>query len=251
MAKRSGTTMADQAPERSKTGTTSATAAQVVAYLRRNPDFLSRHPELLDLQLSPGRHGASGKGVVDLQQFMVERLRGEINKLRNDQDEILANTRDNLSTQERIHKAVVELLEAESFEQFIDIITGDLGLLLEVDVVSLCVELSDHTAKRPKHEGIQFLGRGAVDRALGGKDKHVVLRDEAIGDPEIFGAGAELVRSDAMLRLNISSHAPAGLIAFGARHPGYFHAGQGTELMSFLGRVIEFGIRTWLDLPKP
>src|SRR6185295_15780433 len=175
---------------------------------------LSRHPELLDLQLSPGRHSESGKGVVDLQQFMVERLRGEINKLRNDQDEILANTRDNLSTQERIHKAVVELLEAESFEQFIDIITGDLGLLLEVDVVSLCVELSDHTPKRPKHEGIQFLSRGAVDR---------VLRGKAVGDPEIFGPASELVRSDAMLRLNISSHAPAGLIAFGARHPGYFH----------------------------
>ena len=103
-----------------------------VQALRRHPDFLARHPELLDLQLSPGRHG--GEGIVDLQQFMVERLRGEINKLRNDQDEILANTRDNLSTQERIHKAVVELLEAESFEQFIDIITGDLGLLLEVDV---------------------------------------------------------------------------------------------------------------------
>ena len=242
--------MADRAPESSgKAASTSATAAQVVAYLRRHPDFLARHPELLDLQLSPGRHG--GDGVVDLQQFMVERLRGEINKLRNEQDEILANSRDNLSTQERIHKAVVELLEAESFEQFIDIITGDLGLLLEVDVVSLCVELSDHTAKRPRHEGIQFLTRGSVDRLLGGKDKHVVLRDESVGEPEIFGPGAELVRSDALLRLTISSHAPAGLIAFGARHPGYFHAGQGTELMSFLGKVIEFGIRTWLDLPKP
>jgi uncharacterized protein YigA (DUF484 family) len=78
-----------------------------------------------------------------------------------------------------------------------------------------------------------------------------VLRDEAVGDPEIFGPASDLVRSDALLRLHISSHAPAGLIAFGARHPGYFHAGQGTELMSFLGRVIEFGIRTWLDLPKP
>jgi hypothetical protein len=245
--------MADRAPEQgsstSKATGSNTTAAQVVAYLRRHPDFLARHPELLDLQLSPGRHG--GDGVIDLQQFMVERLRGEINKLRGEQDEILANTRDNISTQERIHKAVVELLEAESFEQFIDIITGDLGLLLEVDVVSLCVELSDHTAKRPKHEGIQFLGRGAIDRLLGGKDKDVVLRDEAVGDPEIFGPAADLVRSDALLRLNISSHAPAGLVAFGARHPGYFHAGQGTELMSFLGRVMEFGIRTWLDLPKP
>src|ERR1700742_4531004 len=245
--------MADRAPEQggstSKASGANTTAAQVVAYLRRHPDFLARHPELLDLQLSPGRHG--GESVVDLQQFMVDRLRGEINKLRGEKDDILANTRDNISTQERIHKAVVELLEAESFEQFIDIITGDLGLLLEVDVVSLCVELSDHTPKRPKHEGIQFLGRGAVDRLLGGKDKHVVLRDEAVGDPEIFGPAADLVRSDALLRLNISSHAPAGLIAFGARHPGYFHAGQGTELMSFLGRVMEFGIRTWLDLPKP
>jgi uncharacterized protein YigA (DUF484 family) len=244
--------MADRASESgSKTGSSGTTAAQVVAYLRRHPDFLARHPELLDLQLSPGRHNTAGKGVVDLQQFMVERLRGEINKLRNDQDEILANTRDNLGTQERIHKAVVELLEAEGFEQFIDIITGDLGLLLEVDVVSLCVELSDHTAKRPRHEGIQFLPRGAVDRLIGGKDRHVLLRDESVGEPEIFGPAAELVRSDALLRLTISSHAPAGLIAFGARHPGYFHAGQGTELMSFLGRVIEFGIRTWLDLPKP
>ena len=71
------------------------------------------------------------------------------------------------------------------------------------------------------------------------------------GDPEIYGGAADLVRSDAVLRLSISKVAPAGLIAFGTRHPGYFHAGQGTELMSFLGRVIEFGIRSWLDLPKP
>src|SRR5882672_9673423 len=107
--------MADRASEAGtggKAAGTNTTAAQVVAYLRRHPDFLARHPELLDMQLSPGRHG--GEGVIDLQQFMVDRLRGEINKLRGEQDEILANTRDNISTQERIHKAVVELLEAES-----------------------------------------------------------------------------------------------------------------------------------------
>ncbi len=84
-----------------------------------------------------------------------------------------------------------------------------------------------------------------------GKGREVLLRDESVGDPEIFGGAADLVRSDALLRLTISAQAPAGLIAFGTRHPGYFHAGQGTELMSFMGRVIEFGIRTWLDLPKP
>ena len=223
-------------------------AAQVAAYLKRHPDFLSRHPELLDAQVSPRRH--KGDGVVDLQQFMMERLKTDVARLRTDQDEIIANSRDNLNTTERIHNAVIALLEAETFEQFIEIVTGDLAFLLEVDVVCLCVELTDITSRRPKHDGIQFLDRGAVDRLIG-KNRKVWLRDEVEGDPEIYGGAADLVRSDAVLRLNISSVAPAGLIAFGTRHPGYFHAGQGTELMNFLGRIIEFGVRSWLDLPKP
>lgn len=224
------------------------TAAQVAAYLKRNPDFLSRHPELLDAQVSPKRH--KGDGVVDLQQFMMDRLKNDVAKLRADQDEIIANSRDNLGTQERIHKAVLAMLEAETFEEFIDIITGDLVLLLEVDVVCLCIERTEGYNRRPKLDGLELLEQGAVDRIMG-KGKQVLLRDEAVGDPEVFGGAAELVRSDALLRLKPSKAAPNALLAFGTRHPGYFHPGQGTELLSFLGRVIEFGIRSWLDLPKP
>jgi hypothetical protein len=232
---------------KTKTGP-GVTAAQVAAYLRRNPDFLARHPELLDVQVSPRRH--KGDGVVDLQQFMMERMKTDVARLRADQDEIIANSRDNLNTTERIHNAVIALLEAETFEQFIEIVTGDLAFLLEVDVVSLCIELTDVTSRRPKHAGIQFLDRGAVDRLMG-RNRKVWLRDEIEGDAEIYGGAAGLVRSDALLRVNVSKVAPAGLIAFGTRHPGYFHTGQGTELMSFLGRIIEFGVRSWLDLPKP
>src|SRR3546814_8633163 len=60
-------------------------ADQVAAYLRRHPDFLARHPDLLDVLALPARD--HGKGVVDLQQFMVERLRranAELSDLRND-----------------------------------------------------------------------------------------------------------------------------------------------------------------------
>jgi hypothetical protein len=86
------------------------TAAQVAEYLRRHPDFLLRHPDLLDGQAAPARK--KGEGIIDLQQFMVEKLRRDVARLRADQDDILANTRDNLSTQERIHKAVLSLLAA-------------------------------------------------------------------------------------------------------------------------------------------
>jgi len=233
---------------KAKPAATPVTAAQVVAYLRRHSDFLARHPELLDMQLSPRRH--QGDGIVDLQQFMMDRLKADVTRLRADQDDFVANSRDNLNTIEHIHNAVIELLEAESFEHYIEIVTSDLAFLLEVDAVSLCVELTDITTRRPRHDGIRFFDPGDVDRIMG-KGRKVWLRDEIEGDPEIFGGVADLIRSDALLRLNISSVAPAGLIAFGTRHPGYFHAGQGTELMSFLGRIIELGIRSWLALPKP
>ncbi len=242
--------MADRSEEAQKKEKVPAlpSAAQVIAYLRRHPDFLFRHPELLDMQASPARH--TDNQVVDLQHFMVERLRQDVAKLRANQDEIIANSRDNLGTQERIHKAVLAMLEAETFEEFIDIITGDLVLLLEVDVVCLCIERTEGYNRRPKLDGLELLEQGAVDRIMG-KGRQVLLRDEAVGDPEVFGGAAELVRSDALLRLKPSKAAPNALLAFGTRHPGYFHPGQGTELLSFLGRIIEFGIRSWLDLPKP
>jgi len=240
--------MAERGEETQKKMPALPSAAQVIAFLRRHPDFLFRHPELLDIQSSPARH-ADGQ-VVDIQHFMVERLRQDVAKLRANQDEIIANSRDNLVTQERIHKAVLAMLEAETFEEFIDIITGDLVLLLEVDVVCLCIERTEGYHRRPKLDGLELLEQGAVDRIMG-KGKQVMLRDEAVGDPEVFGGAAELVRSDALIRLKPSKAAPNALLAFGTRHPGYFHPGQGTELLSFLGRIIEFGIRSWLDLPKP
>ena len=239
--------MAERTEELQKKSPALPSAAQVIAYLRRHPDFLYRHPELLDQQTPPARHNEGS--VVDL-HFMVERLRSDVAKLRANQDEIIANSRDNLGTQERIHKAVLALLEADTFEEFIEIITGDLVLLLEVDVVSLCIERTEGYNRRPKLDGLELLEQGAVDRLMG-KGKQVILRDEAVGDSETFGGAAELVRSDALLRLKPSKAAPNAILAFGTRHPGYFHPGQGTELLSFLGRIIEFGIRSWLDLPKP
>jgi len=66
----------------------------------------------------------------------------------------------------------------------------------------------------------------------------------------VFGPAAGLVRSDALIRLSVGQNVPLGLLVFGTRHPGYFNAGQGTELLVFLARVLEHCLRQWLGL-KP
>lgn len=222
---------------------TRITAQQVIEYLRRHPDFLLRHSALLDTQLAPARH--NGDHVLDLQHFMVERLRRDIARLRADQDDLLANSRDNLSTQERVHRAALALLGAESFEHLIEAVTTDLAVWLDVDIAMLCVEAADDTIPRARIEGVQILLPGTVDEVMGpGCD--VMLRDDVPGDPDLFGAAAGLVRSDCLLRLGFGEEKPLGMLAFGTRHPGYFNPGQGTELLSFLARVLEHCVRTWL-----
>jgi uncharacterized protein YigA (DUF484 family) len=76
-----------------------------------------------------------------------------------------------------------------------------------------------------------------------------LLQAEIEGDPKLFGDGAGLVRSAALLRLKVSVKAPAGLLAIGTRRQGKFHVAQGTELLSFLGKTVAVTIAQWLDLP--
>jgi hypothetical protein len=217
---------------------------QVVDYLRRHRDFLDRHPELI-AELLPPEH-RNGRSVVDLQHYLIDRLRRDLAESRQLHDSTITAARGNLQTQQRIHGAVVELMNAPSFEHFVESITTDLALKLDIDVVSLCVESARPNQPRTK-SGVRFLALGSVD-ALLGPDREILLRPAIAAERALYGPAAALVKSDALLRLAISEEAPTGVIAMGSREPGHFKPGQGTELLIFLAKTIESTARAWLDL---
>ena len=219
---------------------------QVLLYLRANPGFLVEHPELLALLVPPKRQ--VGDGIVDMQQFMVERLQSELRDFQDEYAELLHTTRENQTSQARVHTVVLALLGAVTFEHLIETLTTDLAVHLDLDVASLCVESANGTHIGPARAGVRLLEHGAVDEFLGA-ERDVLLRPDIMGDGEIYGGGAGLVRSDALLRLRIGAKAPPGLLGLGSRHPGTFQGGHGTELLSFLARVVERSIGSWLDLP--
>ena len=222
------------------------TDERVAAYLQDNPDFLSRNPDVLRMMAPPDRN--FGDGVSDIQTAMIGQLRTEIARLNARQDEIILTSRANLNTQGRVHECVVALLVAKSFEQAMQIVTTDFAVMLDLDVVTLCIEVEEGAPLPLRMSGLRMLAAGGVEATMG-ENKRVRLHSDAPADPEIFGGGATLVRSAAFIRLDISDYTPPALIAFGARRPGKFHAGQGTELLNFLGRVVEHDIRLWLSLP--
>ena len=100
------------------------TADDVVAYLRAHPDFFERHAELAEtLALVPR---AQGPGVIDMQQAILKRLRSEIDRLKNERTEIIANSQQNQIVQSRIQAAVISIIQAATFEKMIHVVTHEL-----------------------------------------------------------------------------------------------------------------------------
>lgn len=236
-------------PQETRTNKTASaprlTATEVAEYLVAHPDFLHTHPEILG-KLNPPVT-ARPDGVVDLQAYMMDRLRGEAETLRDDQRALVSASRANQNTQNRVHAAILFLLDAESFEHLIQTINTDLSVLLDLDVARLLVESDGRPLPHAEQTGVRVVGEGFADHYLEGRD--VLLEGDITGDETLFGSGAGLVQSHALVRLNVSTGTPPCLLVLGSREPDLFHSGMRTELISFLARVLERCIRSWLNLP--
>ena len=216
----------------------------IIAYLRRHPDFLDAHPEALRLLRAPTRE--IGEDVVDFQHFQIERLRRDLARVNLEHRTLIAASRGNLASQSRVHKAVIAIMAAASFEQLLQTVTTDLAVLLDVDIVTIGVESTAAPTGRLSLNGIRLLKEGAVD-ALLGPERAALLRVDAPGEAVLYGAAAGLVRSQALLRVSIGRSAPTGLLCIGARRIGRFSPGLGTELLGFLARVLGIAIAQWLS----
>lgn len=222
------------------------TADDVLKYLKMHPDFISKNPQAVDLLIPPKPAGA-GKGVADFQSYMIQRLKADKDDVINATREIVENARSNMNNQQRIHAAVLRLLEAHDFADFIGSITMDLSSLLNVDIAVLLIESNGQDIPHIHQNGIRVLPGGTIDNWMQGKA--VLLQDKISGIEPIYGGGAALVQSQILLRVDISMDTPPAILAFGSRDPEAFHEGQATDQILFLARVIERCFRYWLHLP--
>ena len=219
----------------------SVTADDVVSFLNNHPEFFSNRQELLSNMIAPSRW--TGDGVVDMQRFLADRRLTEIHELRDCAQEVIETSRSNMSVQTRTHAAVLALLRESDMGQLLRVISDDLPLLLDVDVLVLGFEAPGLKIGIPVSTdvGILNLSVGDVDRILG-QDKDIVLLrdiDESLaGKTGFFGAASGLVRSAGLARLGSSQGVPLGLMGLGTRAET-FSPGQGTELIGFLARAME------------
>ena len=229
----------------------SLTADDVLEFLRDNPKFLQKHPEACDLLIPPknftNQREGDGKKVADFQSFMIERLKTDKEKVLETTQAIVNNARSNMNNQQRIHAVVLRLLEARNFEEFIHIMTMDMSSMLDTDIAVFVVESNGHDIPHIHTSGIRILPQGTIDQWM--EDQNVLLQGHIGGIEAIYGGGAALVQSQALLRIDIALDTPPAILAFGSRDPDMFGDGQATDLVTFLARVVERAFRNWLHLP--
>src|ERR1700747_3340855 len=109
--------------DRQKAGTgTDLREQDVIAYLLRNPRFLAAHPELI----APETRFETDTVVVDMQRFVVERLRRQVDDLKASSERLVTTTRSNMSLVERTLECALGLLYARDFDELAQILHDDL-----------------------------------------------------------------------------------------------------------------------------
>lgn len=218
-------------------------AADILAYLKGNPKFLQKHPEAMDYLIPP----KGDRKVKDFQGFMIERLKQDKEKVIGTTRELIDNARSNMNNQLRIQNVILRLLEAVTFDEFIEIITSDMSAMLDTDISVLVVESTGDDIPHVHASGIRLIPPGTVNKWMG--DQNALLQSNISGIEAIYGGAFALVQSQALLRVDISMNTPPAILAFGSRDPMMFHDGQATDQVGFLARVVERQFRTWLQIP--
>ncbi len=234
-------------PQKAASSIPALDAEDVANWLKANPNFLIERPDVLASMEPPDR---GGSGVVDLQRAMVHRQREELDKLRSNWRDLLAISRTNMSNQASIFEATLAAIRAASFEALIEAITERYPEILGCEAVSLCVEA--HNASKSGPQNVRQMQFGDIDAYLGGAEKRSRFIANLEPDPNLFGPVAGIVRSAALVRIEMGPNAPKALLAIGGRGVDTFTPNDGDDLLVFLGQALGGTFSAWLEfVPGP
>jgi len=217
-----------------------------------DPGLVLDDPELMRaLVLTSER--ALGGNVVDLRGMAMERLESRLDRLEETHRAVIAAAYENLASTNQIHRALLRLLDAEKFENFVLTLGGEVAEILRVDSLRLVLESPDGESgslgaldtvlrvKKPGYvEHYMSSGRPAPSRPI-------VLRQGVPPSSGPYGEIAADLRSEALMRLDMGKGRLPGMLAMGAEDPHRFKSGQGTDLIAFFTGTFERVLRRWLS----
>ena len=185
--------------------------------------------------------------VIPFEEHAVANLRRRLGAVEEANQDLIAFARGHSGAVASIHEAVIAAIDADSVESLFHVVTQEWPLILGIDAVALSLIVGDE-GFRADGSNVQHVDpallRRAIDRVHG-----VEMRTVKRGHP-LFGPACDLIRAQALIRIDCDPPLPSGLLVLGQRAELSLDARHGSELLMFLGRSLAAMIRKWLIHPQ-
>ena len=203
----------------------------VLAYLKAHPDVLA------DLFPAPQDKTET---VVDFQHHLIDRLRTTLDERTADHSALVDASRGNLASQQQVHNAVLAIMRAGDMDALARIFAHELPDILRVDMALLC--LDRRQGSQAGRDGVRALAPTVLNTLLDA-DQSVRLSVVDHASDAVFGPAANLIKSQAVMRLDPGEGFYTVIFVLGDRHANTFEPGQGTQLLRFLGDVVSIKLQ--------
>ena len=103
---------------------------QVEEFLLKNPDFFCESPNILSKLNFPEGKDEKLKNVISFKDWMI-------NNLKLQKDEIIENAKHNYFTQQKIHNAVIKIIEKKKTRAFLKFLNRKLPDFFDLNIINL------------------------------------------------------------------------------------------------------------------
>ena len=225
-------------------------AEEVREKLIETPEMILEDRDLMKALIAANER-AMGANIVDLRGIAMERLETRLDRLEDTHRSVIAAAYENLAGTNQIHRAILKMLDPVDFESFLTNLGTEVAQILRVDSVRLVLESlqdgAEEAAVRRLGQVLSVTAPGFVDQySGGGLTRPVVLRKTGPDAAAIYGDAAAVIRSEAVMRLDLGPGRLPGMLALGSSDAHQFRTNQGTDLLTFFAGVIERAMRRWL-----
>lgn len=203
----------------------------VAKYLEKDPDFLLRHPEILESINLPHESGAA----VSLIERQVGRLREQNRKMSRQLNQLVKVATDNEKLMHRLHHLTLELMIIEDLGSFFDRLSQALRAEFSADILN--ISLFDRVIDCEEDTPVYMIRRDDPELQQWQKEldrgKSVCGRFDREKLDMLFKNRAQWVQSTVFIPLEKD-----GLLAIGSPDPARFYPGMGTLFLDLLAKVI-------------
>jgi len=204
----------------------------VINFLKKNKNFFIKYPDLATELNFPLKDTGSDK-VIDLDAYRYKKISQENIDLQNQMTEILLAGKSHISSQKRILKSSLKILNSKSTDKVIGVILADFKTLLGCEIVN-CFS-SDSNIDNVQKIDIKIAKSYFKDKAI------INLNQNPKGILLFFPNKSKIIKSYILLNININEN--FFIIAMGSKDITKFSPDQQIGLVEYLIKIIEIKLK--------